>query len=174
MPRKSNTAGPQASSAPGTTPPDDSGPSSAEALLPPGSGPEPLSGSWEWDGSIDLRIDWQLWAPPSGYRARVTLFQGGNVLVEARLSDREPAVPFSVQGAVQSSPYLQGNLVLAQDPLLAVEQFSFPGHPSRTLILYTAFPLDPEEAATAGGAPKKRPRMTLKKQRQPRRGRTRE
>jgi hypothetical protein len=173
MPRKSNTVGPQASSGPGTTPPDDSGPSSAESP-PPDSGPDPLSGSWEWDGSIDLRIDWQLWAPPSGYRARVTLLQGGKVLVDARLSDQEPAVPFSVQDAVQSSPYLQGNLVLTQDPLLAVEQFSFPAYPSRTLILYTAFPLDPEEAATAGDAPRKRPRMTLKDQRQPRRGRARE
>jgi hypothetical protein len=151
------------------TPAADSSPSPSSVPTVAGDTSAPLSGIWCNNQDPQFLIQWSLQEVPAAqpaasaaaqppapgtYAARVRIFQEifGTGLAVAR-----PVVPFSLRDAVDPNPYLQGSLVLLQQPsgpppMLLVKNLRFSGFQQAQVVLYPADQgIAGEESRALGG-----------------------
>jgi hypothetical protein len=143
---------PASSPAPADTPPSSptSGSSTPAATSPPA--PQTFSGTWFQEADPQILVHWTISpTPPSlssapsepsssspSYQAQVRIYQ--QIFDTALPSPpfRGLVVPFSVSDpTVGPTPYLQGSLVLTQNPpALEVVNLKFPGFQTQSLTLF--------------------------------------
>jgi hypothetical protein len=91
--------------------------------------------------------------PPPSYKACVRIFQE---VFETTLAAARPVVPFSLRDAVDPYPYLQGSLVLLQQPsdspVLLIKNLKFSGFQQAQVVLFPSIPEAPGEEGGPKGA----------------------
>jgi hypothetical protein len=147
----------------------DSSPASAGggAAPAPGGASAPQTGIWCDDLDPQFLIQWSLQeaqasqpagqtasqaAPPNTSQARVRIFQEA---FETDLTAVRPIVPFSLRDANTGSPYLQGSLVLLQQPsvppVLMVKNLKFSGFQQAQVVLFPSTPEVPGTGTSDSG-----------------------
>lgn len=121
----------------------------------PSNGPQ--TGIWLSDQDSQFLIQWSLEegqdpqlgasnasqaAPPATCKARVRIFQE---IFETTLAATRPVVPFSLRDTTTGSVYLQGSLVLLQQPsgpppMLLVNNLKFAGFQQAQVVLFPSAP----------------------------------